>query len=121
MFNLRAEFSVPPAPLTTDWAAARESVERLAALRPRTVAAGHGPPVTGDSVADDLERFAERFTPPARGRYHDRPAIADESGVVEVPPPVADPLPKQLLIAGVVAAGAYLLLQRRKRSAEELS
>ncbi len=114
MFNLTTEFSVPPAPLTTDWSAARASVEMLAALRPHTVAAGHGRPVSGVRIADDLERFAERFAPPRGGRYSDRPAIADERGVVSVPPPVADLLPRQLLIAGLVAGGAYLALRRSR-------
>ena len=115
MFNLRAEFSVPPAPMTTDWAAARASVERLAALRPHTVGAGHGPPVHGDQVAGDLQRFAARFTPPAGGRYTRRPAVADARGVVDVPPPVPDPLPRQLLVAGLVAGGAFLALRRGRR------
>ena len=115
MLNLRVEFSVPPAPMTTDWTAGRASVERLAALAPRTVAAGHGSPVRGDRVADDLRRFAGRFTPPARGRYVDRPAVADERGVVAVPPAVPDPLPRNLLLAGVVAGAAYLALRRRPR------
>jgi glyoxylase-like metal-dependent hydrolase (beta-lactamase superfamily II) len=114
MFNLRAEFSVPPAPLTTDWGAARASVEQLAALAPSTVAAGHGRPVHGPEVAADLRRFAEHFTPPRGGRYSDQPATADASGVVSVPPPVPDPLPRQLLVAGLVAGGAYLASRRRR-------
>ena len=114
MFNLRAEFSVPPAPLTTDWPAARRSVERLAELRPYTVAAGHGAPVHGSHVADDLAEFARRFTPPSRGRYHDRPAVIDARGVVDVPPPVRDPLPRQLLTMGLIAGGAYLALRQSR-------
>ena len=98
----------PPAPLTTDWSAARSSVETLATLSPRTVAAGHGPPVTGAGIAEDLQRFAENFLPPSHGRYSARPAIADERGVVDIPPAVPDPLPKQLLIAGLVAGSAFL-------------
>lgn len=115
LFNLRDQFSVPPAPLTTDWGAARASVEQLASLRPHTVAAGHGRPVHGQQVSNDLLQFAARFTPPGRGRDHDRPAITDEDGVVHVPPPVADPLPAQLLVAGLIAGGAYLAFRRRPR------
>ena len=115
MFNLSTAFSVPPAPLTTDWVAARASVEALAELRPRTVAAGHGRPVHGETLPLDLNAFAMNFTPPARGRYVDRPAIADERGVVSVPPPVPDPLPKQLLIGAAIAGGLFLLLRRRSR------
>ena len=114
MLNLASEFSVPPAPLTTDWPAARRSVERLAELRPYTVAAGHGAPVHGSHVADDLAEFARRFTPPSRGRYHDRPAVIDARGVVDVPPPVRDPLPRQLLTMGLIAGGAYLALRQSR-------
>lgn len=116
MLNLESEFSVPPAPLTTDWGAARRSVEQLAALRPYTVAAGHGAPVHGPHVADDLAEFARRFTPPSRGRYHDRPAVIDARGVVDVPPPAHDPLPRQLLTVGLLAGGAFLALRSRRRA-----
>ncbi len=119
MFNLRTEFSVPPAPLTTDWTAARASVEQLAALRPRTIGAGHGRPVRGGDVADALQRFADRFAPPVGGRYSLQPAVTDERGLVSVPPAVADPLPKRLLVAGVVAGAAYLAMRRRPGAAAD--
>lgn len=115
MLNLRDEFSVPPAPLTTDWGAARASVERLADLRPYAVGAGHGRPVYGHEIANDLQRFADGFTPPASGRYHAHPAITDAvHGVVSVPPPVPDPLPRNLLLAGLLAGGAYLALRHHR-------
>jgi hypothetical protein len=79
------------------------------------VAAGHGKPVSGAEIAEDLQRFAEHFLPPAHGRYSTQPAIADERGVVELPPDVPDPLPKQLLMAGLVAGGAYLALRGMRR------
>ncbi len=103
----------PPAPFTPDWLAARRSVERLADLGPQTIAAGHGLPIRGEpaggeptgggDVAAALHAFARRFQPPRRGRYAVRPARTDDEGVVDVPPPVPDPLPKQLL-AGTLAA-----------------
>ena len=40
----------------------------------------------------------------------------EERGVVVVPPPVPDPLPRTLLLAGAVAGGAYLALRRRPRA-----
>lgn len=67
----------PPAYFTTDWDAARESVKRLAALRPSTVAAGHGRPLSGADVADSLEKLASDFdviARPQHGRYVNRPA-----------------------------------------------
>ncbi len=118
MFNLRSEVSVPPAPLTTDWGAARASVERLADLRPYIIGAGHGSPVRGPHVADDPERFASAFTPPTGGRCSDRPAITDEGGVGSMPPPVPDTLPRNLLIAGLMAGGAYLAFRNRRGRAD---
>ena len=106
-------FSVPPAPLTTDWDAAQESVRRLAELSPVALAAGHGRPVRGPRIAADLERFADAFPRPRRGRYVREAARSDESGVVYVPPAVHDPLPRRLLVGGVAAAALIALSRRR--------
>ena len=108
-------FDRPPAPLTPDWDAARASVERLAALAPEAVGAGHGQAITGRHTANDLHTFAVHFLRPAEGRYTEQPAVADESGIVSVPPPVADPLPWR--VGAGVAAGLALLALRRRRSA----
>jgi len=72
----RPELHGPPAYFTTDWDAARDSVQRLAALRPITVAPGHGRPMKGADVADGLQTLADRFDEIARplaGRYVERP------------------------------------------------
>jgi glyoxylase-like metal-dependent hydrolase (beta-lactamase superfamily II) len=114
----RRELSRPPAPFTPDWEAARTSVERLSDLQPSVVAAGHGLPVEGPHVAEELRSLAERFDPPREGRYVDQPARADEEGVKELPPPVPDPLPK--VVAGaamaiaMVAAGIAFARRHRK-------
>jgi glyoxylase-like metal-dependent hydrolase (beta-lactamase superfamily II) len=52
----------PPVPATMDWAKARESVRRLAALRPSVIAAGHGTPMRG--AAEELRRLADDFVIP---------------------------------------------------------
>ena len=44
---------------------------------------------------------------PAHGRYVTEPARADDSGVVSLPPPVPDPLPKQVAIGASVLAAAF--------------
>jgi hypothetical protein len=62
----------PPAYFTPDWASARRSVERLAALRPAMAATGHGPPMGGQELNDGLEKLVrefERIAVPERGRY----------------------------------------------------
>lgn len=111
------ELRWPPAPLTTDWSAARQSVERLASLRPSAVAAGHGLPLVGEGVAAAMERFAERFTAPARGRYVRQPARTDERGVVSLPPAVADPVGGAIRGGAIAAAvtGVALTVSRGRR------
>jgi hypothetical protein len=55
--------------------------------------------------------FADREVP-SFGRYARRPAVADERGLVSVPP---DPLPK--IVAGaVIAAGLAYGLSRTRRA-----
>lgn len=110
MVTMPRELRWPPSPMTTDWDAARESVRRLAALRPRAIAAGHGLPMTGDHIADELEEFAGAFHPPADGRYVRQPALADERGVVTVPPPVPDPVGSTMRIIAGTAAVALLMV-----------
>jgi glyoxylase-like metal-dependent hydrolase (beta-lactamase superfamily II) len=73
----RPELHGPPAYFTTDWHAARDSVERLAALRPATVATGHGLPLVGPEVASALSALAVNFDHVARpqhGTYVTEPA-----------------------------------------------
>ena len=82
----RREICRPPVPATMDWERARRSVELLAGLRPRVVAAGHGAPI--QNGADGLQRLAERFPLPVRGRYVGEPVRADETGVTYLPPKV---------------------------------
>jgi len=72
----RPELHGPPSYFTTDWDAARESVRRLAALRPAVMAPGHGQPMAGDDAARALVQLAERFDEVARpeaGRYVEHP------------------------------------------------
>jgi hypothetical protein len=60
-------------------------------------------------IANDFDRL-ER---PAFGRYAKQPAIADESGIVMLPP---DPLPALLAGAGAMAAAGALVWMVNKRS-----
>ncbi len=106
----RPEIHGPPAYFTPDWYSARRSVEHLAALEPWRVATGHGPPMEGVEMLEGLRRLArdfDRLAVPVRGRYVRQPAVADESGVVSLPPPVPDPLPRLILGVGLaLVAGA---------------
>ena len=55
------ELHGPPAYFTSDWAAAKVSVRKLAALEPRIVAPGHGKPLSGPDVARGLHKLADDF------------------------------------------------------------
>ncbi|MDQ3585530.1 MAG: MBL fold metallo-hydrolase [Acidobacteriota bacterium] len=114
LMTLKRELRQPPAPMTTDWGAARDSINQLAGLRPDVIAAGHGLPIT-DQAAAQLERFARNFTPPADGRYVRQPARADETGVIALPPPVSDPVPKLIAGATLAVAAGLLVAQLKKR------
>jgi glyoxylase-like metal-dependent hydrolase (beta-lactamase superfamily II) len=108
-------FHGPPHYFTHDWNAAAESIHKLSHLRPRTVAAGHGLPMSGADVADKLTDFALRFTPPRHGRYVNDPALADENGIYYTPPAPADRVP--MYAAGIALAAAGLLLASSRRRA----
>ncbi len=115
----------PTACYTCDWDAAEQSVRRLAALRPNVLAAGHGVPMAGPEATRALARLARNWPAPTHGRYVPEPARADEDGIVYLPPPVPDPLPKVAAGMGIAAAaGAATIIAicaRRYGSARELA
>ena len=112
--------SRPPSPFTYDWDEARVSVQKIARLRPLTLACGHGEPMSGSEVAAQLEDFATKFSPPAHGRYVEIPARTDREGTVYEPPAPPDKLPK---VAAGVVAGVFLLAgavyRKRGRKAKQ--
>jgi glyoxylase-like metal-dependent hydrolase (beta-lactamase superfamily II) len=108
----KPEISLPPPPFTCDWEAARKSVALLAELGPTAIGCGHGAPMSGPRLPDDLRQFSQTFTPPAHGRYVGSPAQTDQNGIVSLPPPAPDLFPVQAAAIAVVAAGAYSLSKR---------
>lgn len=70
----KPELNGPPAYYTSDWDAAKRSVELLASLHPQTVAPGHGRPMSGANVAHGLEILARDFDEVARPRGGTRAA-----------------------------------------------
>lgn len=84
----RTEMSGPPSYFTPDWPAAGDSVRLLAALKPQTVATGHGRPLTGRRMQQallELARDFEEVAVPAHGRYTHESALMDERGVISIP------------------------------------
>lgn len=101
------EIARPPLPFTPDWEAARASVEKLAALQPFTIGAGHGTPMTGENVSGDLHELAQSFPvpPPEGGRYAFEAPQYENGALVEVPPPLPD---RRAQLAKMVGAGVLL-------------
>jgi glyoxylase-like metal-dependent hydrolase (beta-lactamase superfamily II) len=99
-------------PFSYDWAAARASVQRLAALNPQALGCGHGPVIKGPAAAAGLHRLAATYAAPPHGRYVPEPAQIDANGVEYLPPPVPDPLPRRwaAVVGGLLVAGAAWLL-----------
>jgi glyoxylase-like metal-dependent hydrolase (beta-lactamase superfamily II) len=111
-WSQKQEVHGPPAYFTPDWEQARTSVETLARLNPEVAATGHGIPMFGEELRQQLRDLAEHFREkavPAHGRYVNHPATADETGVRSVPPPVISPWVTTALVAGAVGAAALLL------------
>lgn len=112
----------PPAYFTPDWPSARRSVETLAALDPDTLLTGHGRPMRGPEMRRQLRELADRFEEymPASGRYVPYPAVADERGVVHVPPRPRVAMSGAAVAAGVGAAaiGVALIAAARRRAFE---
>ncbi|MFP7484664.1 MBL fold metallo-hydrolase [Priestia filamentosa] len=70
----KLEISGPPRYLTTDWKAAKKSVEHLASLHPEVAITGHGKPVEGKWLAEHLALLARDFDQialPDYGKYVD--------------------------------------------------
>lgn len=111
------KISVAGAPFNYDWQQVRESVQKLAALRPEAIGCGHGPVITGLDATAGLQQLADHFPMPTKGRYVQEPARLDANGVVSVPPAPADPLRTKLAITGValaaIAAAAFFVKKQK--------
>ena len=66
------EINGPPRYLTTDWQAAKDSVEKLARLNPSVAVTGHGLPMAGEKLTKSLEKLVRNFDDiaiPDHGKY----------------------------------------------------
>ncbi len=112
------EINRPPAYFTQDWNAAESSVKKLADLNPLIVATGHGLPMSGPAMLEDLKKLSDNFknTIPKKGRYVKEAARFDENGVTYIPKAVPDRLPTLigLFSAGIITGiTAYKILKKR--------
>jgi glyoxylase-like metal-dependent hydrolase (beta-lactamase superfamily II) len=68
----KQEISGPPKYFTTDWEKANDSVRSLEALKPEVAITGHGFPMTGQELAEQLNllvRDFDKMAIPENGRY----------------------------------------------------
>ncbi|PRY08906.1 glyoxylase-like metal-dependent hydrolase (beta-lactamase superfamily II) [Pontibacter ummariensis] len=115
----KREVHGPPAYFTPDWGAAHHSIDELANLSPEIAATGHGLPMKGEELRRQLDDLVKDFwlkEVPKSGRYVHEPAVTDEQGVVSVPPPVSNPVPTVLAVAGAVALAGLAWAAFSKRN-----
>jgi glyoxylase-like metal-dependent hydrolase (beta-lactamase superfamily II) len=112
--------SGPPKYFTSNWASAKMSVMKLAALDPEIVATGHGKPMRGEEMRhelNNLSRHFEQLAVPAQGRYVNEPALSNENGTLYVPPAI-EPVPSLLkgigVALGLISIGLLVFSQVRK-------
>lgn len=101
--------SGPPKYFTCNWLQAEESVEELASLLPEIVAAGHGKPMSGKDMQQELLELAYYFQEtavPKKGRYVQSPAITDSEGVVSLPKQAKSPVDTLVTLSAVAAITA---------------
>jgi glyoxylase-like metal-dependent hydrolase (beta-lactamase superfamily II) len=99
----------PPRYFTHDWQSASESVRRLAGMNISIAATGHGTPMGGETLRQQLRDLADHFIEreiPRDGRYGGSPVIYDENGPQKIPP--AKPVPPKAIVAGGLIAGMLL-------------
>jgi glyoxylase-like metal-dependent hydrolase (beta-lactamase superfamily II) len=116
VLSQRPEMHGPPMCFTPDWDAAKRSVQHLAGYSPTAVITGHGPPMRGSRLQEQLHQLASHFDErarPAHGRYKVWPAITNRDGVVDVPPPVVSA--RTVAIAGVALGAIVALAASRRR------
>ena len=118
LVSRKRDLARPPTPFTIDWDAARASLKKMAALRPNVIASGHGLPISDSDLPERLEKFANNFRTPRRGRYVGQPARTNENGIVDLPPAPFDPVPfataAALFCAGLALGAGYLDDRERK-------
>lgn len=72
VFTQKQEISGPPKYFTIDWSAAFESVKKLESLKPEVAITGHGLPMSGQELEENLRLLVENFDEiaiPENGRY----------------------------------------------------
>lgn len=77
VFTQEVEISGPPRYFTPDWQAAKQSVIKLEQLHPYVAITGHGLPLAGETLSENLSKLAQEFDTiaiPDYGKFVDEDA-----------------------------------------------
>ena len=116
--------SGPPKYLTINWASAKLSVIKLAALDPEIIATGHGRPMSGEDMRLELNNLSRHFDAlalPSQGRYVNEPVVADINGITYIPEAqnAVPSIVKNLGIAVALFTVGYLAYQQVRKQHQE--
>ena len=115
----KKKLSGPPKYFTYNWTSAEKSVKKLSQLDIQVAATGHGKPMSGDELRENLYNLSKNFTElavPSHGRYVDEPALVNMEGIQYVPPAkTTDLLVKVVGITVLALAGILLYKIKRRR------
>jgi glyoxylase-like metal-dependent hydrolase (beta-lactamase superfamily II) len=116
------QLSGPPKYFTYDWKDSEKSVAKLATLNPSVAATGHGKPMYGEELRNELNTLVNHFKQvavPSQGRYVNEPAVTDVNGVLYIPPLEKKGTQKWIIAATVIIATSlltgFLLSKKMKR------
>lgn len=115
--------SGPPKYFTCDWYQADKSVNALADLSPEIVATGHGKPMAGQAMRQQLMDLALNFSDravPRDGRYVAEPAVTNRDGVVSLPKERTTSGAAWALVSSVAVIVLGCVYFSRQRSRKEL-
>lgn len=119
----KLEMHGPPAYFTINWIESERSIRRLLDLNPGVAGTGHGLPMAGQKLIEEIQNLLENFEEevPENGRYVKQPAITNEEGIKEMPAPISYNVPRYaalgMLVIGAIGLG-YLLLKGKKEEEE---
>lgn len=119
----RKVVSGPPKYFTYDWYQADKSVNALADLSPEIVATGHGKPMAGYEMRQQLMDLALNFSDravPRYGRYVAEPAVTNRDGVVSLPKEPAGSGAIWALVSSVAVIALGCVYFSRQRSRKDL-
>ncbi|HEX8460882.1 MAG TPA: MBL fold metallo-hydrolase [Segetibacter sp.] len=119
----RKIISGPPKYFTPDWISAKNSVDKLIELEPKTAATGHGQPMRGKELQAALVDLKENFykkSIPEQGRYVPNPAITDDNGIVSLPPKKFNKNELAVKAFSVTAIVTIALMWRHKKVRKQI-